>query len=87
MARFRLTAAHVMPGPPFPRRLKAGTIIADSAGAALPGDAVWNGLNASNITKDMDPIDGSATTMKNSSQYAGTSVKNTWYTGVDSVDP
>ena len=86
MARFRLTAAHVMPGPPFPRRLRAGTIICDGT-ACSAGDVVWNGLNASNITNEMDPLDAAATTMKNASRYATTPVKNTWFTGADSVDP
>ena len=81
MARFVLLAAHFVGS----TRLKAGRTIADTQGNAIAGDYVWLGLSSSNITPDMQPLDGGATTMKSGSQYANTPVRCTC-TGVSSID-
>src|SRR5215471_3890002 len=66
MARFQLTQALVV----GQVRLKAGRTIADSAGAAQPGDFIWTGLNSNTVHGGMTPLDASASTMKAASKYA-----------------
>jgi hypothetical protein len=61
MARFMLRAAHYTNDG---RRLRAYTTIADTQANALPGDIIWDGLNASNITPFMQPLDSAATVMQ-----------------------
>jgi hypothetical protein len=87
MANFRLTAAHELSLAPGRRqRFKAGTIISDGV-SPQAGAVIWSGLNAAAVSKDMEPLDAGATTMKNASQHAGVGVRTTWYSGADSVDP
>jgi hypothetical protein len=66
-------------------RLKAGSTIADSAGAAQTGDFVWTGLTSATWNPIMSPLDGPATTMKAASQYASAGVPAT-ISGAQSVD-
>jgi hypothetical protein len=68
------------------RRLRAGTIISDGV-SPQAGAVIIPTLSSALVSKDMDPLDAGATTMKNASQYAGVGAKNTWYSGADSVDP
>jgi hypothetical protein len=81
MARFRLSMAFNFGSV----RLKAGKTICDSQGAAQPGDTVWTGLNAQTIGDGFEPLDGSATTLKNSSRFAGQPARNS-IDGVHSID-
>ncbi len=79
MARFQLTTAHSF----GQTRLKAGRTIADP-GNGIAGDFIVANLSSSNVTPGMVPRDGSATTMKNASKYAG--VSSGPISGVDSID-
>jgi hypothetical protein len=65
MARVRLTKSHYING----LHLRAGTTIADSSGAALPGDVVWTGLNQQSFSNAMEALDAGATTIKNASRF------------------
>ena len=59
MVRFRLREALFVTD----RRYRAGTVISDGVGA-LPGDAIWSGLNARTVLPSMEPLDASATSMR-----------------------
>jgi hypothetical protein len=79
MARFVLTTAHSF----GQFRLRAGKTIADP-GNGLAGDFIVNNLSSATVTAGMSPLDGSATTMKNASKYAGVSTGP--IPGNDSID-
>lgn len=81
MARVQLTAAHVIGH----KKYRAGTIIADSAGAAQAGDVIWTGLNANTFTGAMVALDAGATTIKNASPYRWGLV-TPYPDGVNSID-
>jgi len=66
MARVQLTAAHLINHV----KLKAGTKVADSAGAAQAGDYVWTGLTSATFSNAMVPLDASAITMQAGSRFA-----------------
>jgi hypothetical protein len=75
MARFKLTQAVALPR----NRYFAGQIVAQ------PGDQIWVGLTSQTMVGGMQPLDASATTMKNASIYAGEPTV-TSITGVDSIN-
>jgi hypothetical protein len=66
-------------------RVRAGRCVADSVANALPGDIVWNGLNSQSLPAGFTPLDASASSMRNASQWAGTPIANVCL-GSDSVD-
>ena len=70
MARFGSTVAFVIGHTKY----RAGTTYADTSVNALPGDVVWVGLSSSKMSPGLIPLDGSATSMKNASVYAGSRV-------------
>jgi hypothetical protein len=80
MARFQLVTSHVFGAV----KLKAGTKIADSAGAAQPGDVVITSLSSATVSPEMTALDASATTMKNGSRFAGVPDR-TFVTGAESI--
>jgi hypothetical protein len=82
MARFRLSQAFHF----SQFRLAAGKTIADSAGAALPGDFVWTGLNSTSLPAGCVPLDGLANTMKSASPRFANEATPTACTGVQSID-
>ena len=81
MARVKLVGAFTIGSV----RLKAGSTIADSAGAALAGDFVWTGLTSATWNPIMQSLDAGATSMKSASQYAAAGVPAT-ISGAQSVD-
>jgi hypothetical protein len=81
MARFKLTQAVAV----SQYRFSADQIVADSQANAQPGDQIWNGLTAAKMIPGMQPLDGSATTMKAASIYANEPTV-TSITGVDSIN-
>jgi hypothetical protein len=81
MARFRSVRA-------FHRgqyKWRAGLTFADSQANAQPGDIVLTWLLSSSLPQGLVPLDGSGTTMKNSSAYANEIIPAS-ITGVDSID-
>jgi len=80
MARFRLTQAMIIGQFRWP----AGNTVADSAAAAQPGDVVWTGLSSTTMVEGMTPLDASATSMRNASQWASVPLRNVIF-GVDSI--
>jgi hypothetical protein len=81
MARFKLTQAVALPR----NRYFAGQIVADSQANAQLGDQIWAGLTAQTMVGGMQPLDASATSMKNASIYANEPMV-TSITGVDSIN-
>jgi hypothetical protein len=83
MARFRSTQSFYVDGAAV-GKVQAGRTIADSQANAQPGDVVWVGLNSQSLPAGMVPLDSSATTMRNASQWANTPISAT-ILGVDSI--
>jgi hypothetical protein len=84
MARFRTTSAFYVDSAGV-GRVRAGRTVADSQANAVAGDVVWPGLNSVSLPRGMTPLDTSAQTMRDASQWAGLPVANVCF-GVDSVD-
>jgi hypothetical protein len=84
MARFRTTQSFYCDAVGV-GRVRAGRTVADSQGAALPGDVVWTGLNSQSLPAGMQPLDGPASAMLTASRWAGVPVSAT-ILGCDSVD-
>lgn len=74
MARFISTVAFTVPTGGAHQKCKAGTTFADTQGNALPGDIVWQGMSSGSMSPGLIPLDGTATTMKNGSVFAGLAV-------------
>jgi len=83
MARFRVMSAFYADAVGV-GRVQAGRIVADSQGAAQPGDIVWSGLNAQSLPAGFVPLDSDAQAMRTGSRWAGTPIAAT-ILGVDSV--
>jgi hypothetical protein len=84
IARFQTTSAFYVDSAGL-GRVRAGKFVADSQANAQPGDMIWLGLNSVSLPRGMTPLDPSAVTMRNASQWAGLPVANVCF-GVDSVD-
>jgi len=82
MARFRVSKAFNF----GQFHLHAGQTVADSAGAAQPGDVVWTGLSSATLGAGFVPLDGSATTMKSGSLKFANEATPTAITGRYSID-
>lgn len=81
MARFGSTCAFFVGG----RKYKAGTTYADTIGNALAGDVIWPQVASSaSMSPGLIPLDGSATTVKAGSVFAG--VQFARPDGVNSID-
>jgi hypothetical protein len=82
MARFRSVGAMIIGH----ARYKAGTTFADTVGNAVAGDVIWAGCGLSgSMSSALVPLDGAATTIKNSSVFANSAVPCT-ITGAASID-
>jgi hypothetical protein len=81
MARFMLTRSFHFGS----THVRAGKTIADSQGNAQGSDIVWTGMTAATLPAGFEPLDASATTMKNASKWASRAA-DTWISGADSVD-
>ena len=57
MARFRTMASFYADAPGV-GRVRAGRTVADSPGAAVPGDVVWSGLNDVSLPAGFEGPDG-----------------------------
>jgi hypothetical protein len=74
MARFQSTVAFTVPIGGAHVKYKAGTIFADTGANALAGDVVWVGMSSGSMSPGLIPLDGTATTMKGASPFAGVSI-------------
>ena len=78
MARFGSTVAFVVGG----HRYKAGTTFCDTKANQLAGDVIWAGMSTTSMSPGLVPLDGTATTMKAGSVFAG---KTTNIDGANSI--
>ena len=70
MARFRTMSAFYADALGV-GRVRAGRTIADNVAIAQPGDVIWTGLNSTSLPAGFEPLDASATTMRNASKWSG----------------
>jgi hypothetical protein len=80
MARFGSTVAFVVAHKKYP----AGTTYADTKANAVGSDVVWAGMSSSTMSPGLIPLDGTASTMKNASPFAGIQIARP--DGVNSID-
>jgi hypothetical protein len=83
MSRFQLVSAYYNDAPGI-GKLRAGRTVADSQANALAGDVVWPNLTAATLPQGFVPIDGSAYSMWEASQWANTPFPAT-ILGADSI--
>ena len=82
MARWQGLAAFVIAG----KKHKAGQTYADTSGNAQAGDVVYAPFGtAAGISPLLNPLDGAATALRNSSAFATTPIPCS-ITGVNSID-
>ena len=79
MARFGSTVAFVVGG----KRYKAGQTYCDTKANQVGNDVVWAGMISVTMSPGLVPLDGTATTMKGGSVFAG---KTTQIDGANSIE-
>lgn len=67
MARFGSTVAFVVGG----KRHKAGQTYCDTKANQVGTDVIWAGMSSATMSPGLIPLDGTATSMKAASVYAG----------------
>jgi hypothetical protein len=84
MARFQTTSAFYADAVGV-GRVRAGKFVCDSQLNAQPGDVIWVGLTSQSLPRGLTPLDSSAVSMRNASQWANTPIANVCF-GVDSIE-
>jgi hypothetical protein len=83
LARFRTTSAFYSDSIGV-GRVGAGRTVCDSAANALPGDVIWDGLNAQSLPRGFSPLDESGMVMRAASLWKNDPIATVCH-GADSI--